>query len=417
MNRKDIEILAPAGSRESLTAAIQGKADAVYFGIEQLNMRAASSHNFTSEDLKSITSICRENGLRSYLTVNVVVYDNEIGQMRELIDAAAQYGVTAIIASDQSVINYAFSKGMEVHLSTQLNITNIETLKFYSQWADVVVLARELDLNQVNYIANEIDRQDIRGPRGELMKIEMFAHGALCMAISGKCYLSLHEYNKSANRGECYQICRRSYVVTDKETGYELGIDNEFIMSPKDLCTIGFIDKILNSGVKVLKIEGRARPAEYVKVVTSCYNEAVMAVTEGNYTKEKIDLWTSRLSTVFNRGFWDGYYLGRKMGEWTEKYGSSAIKRKIYLGKITNYFKKIHVAEILLENGDLEKGDTLLITGPTTGAVEYPVDEIRVDLKVTTKALKGEFCSVKINNYLRRSDKVYKWLNNDMIKG
>jgi len=416
MKREEVEIMAPVGSYESLMAAIQGGADSVYFGVEQLNMRAASSNNFTTEDLKKIVSLCRENAKRSYLTVNVVVYDNEIQQMKQIIDAAAESGITAVIASDQSVINYAFSKGVEVHLSTQLNITNCEAIKFYSRWADVAVLARELNIDQVKFISDEIGRHGIRGPGGDLMKLEMFVHGALCMAISGKCYLSLHEYGKSANRGECYQICRRSYVVTDRETGYELGIDNQFIMSPKDLCTIGFIDKILTAGVKVLKIEGRARSAEYVKTVASCYNEAVTAVAEGNYTSEKVEEWTTRLATVFNRGFWDGYYLGQKMGEWTGMYGSSATKRKVYLGKVTNYFAKARVVEILLETGDLEKGETILITGPTTGAVDYIIDEIRVDLKETGKAVKGEYCSVRSDIQLRRSDKVFRWVDADRDK-
>jgi putative protease len=416
MKREDIEIMAPAGSYESLMAAIQGGADSVYFGAEQLNMRAASSNNFTIEDLKKISGICRDNDLKSYLTVNVVVYDNEMEQMKQIIDAASESGISAVIASDQSVINYAFSKGVEVHLSTQLNITNTEAIRFYSRWADVAVLARELNLGQVKFISDQIRENEIRGPKGELIRLEMFVHGALCMAISGKCYLSLHEYGKSANRGECYQICRRSYVVTDRETGFELGIDNEFIMSPKDLCTIGFIDKILEAGVRVLKIEGRARPAEYVRTVVSCYSEAVSAVSEGNFTPEKVEAWTTRLATVFNRGFWDGYYLGQKMGEWTNRYGSSAAKRKVYLGKVTNYFVKARVAEILLENGDLEKGETILITGPTSGSVEYLVNEIRVDLKETGKALKGEFCSVKSENYLRRSDKVFKWVDAERDK-
>jgi U32 family peptidase len=411
MKREEIEIMAPAGSYESLMAAIQGGADSVYFGVEQLNMRAASSNNFTTDDLKKITGICRQNNLKSYLTVNVVVYDNEMEQMKQIIDAAAESGISAVIASDQSVINYAFSRGVEVHLSTQLNITNTETIKFYSRWADVAVLARELNLDQVKFISDEIGKQGIRGPKGDLIKLEMFVHGALCMAISGKCYLSLHEYGKSANRGECYQICRRSYVVTDRETGYELGIENQYIMSPKDLCTIGFIDKILNAGVKVLKIEGRARSAEYVRTVATCYNEAVNAVADGNYTPGKIEEWTTRLSAVFNRGFWNGYYLGQKMGEWTSRYGSSSTKRKVYIGKVTNYFARAQAAEILLENGDLQKGESILITGPTTGAVEYIIDEIRVDLKKTEKALKGEYCSISSENNLRRSDKVFKWVD------
>jgi putative protease len=416
MNRNEIEIMAPAGSYESLMAAIQGGADSVYFGVGQLNMRAGSSNNFTLEDLKNIVSICRKNNLRSYLTLNVVVYDQEIDQMRKIIDTAVECGVTAVIASDLSVINYAFASGIEVHLSTQLNITNIEALKFYSQWADVVVLARELNINQVMQIYNAIRELNIRGPAGELVKIEMFAHGALCMAVSGKCYLSLHENDKSANRGECYQTCRKSYIVTGKESGYELEIDNEYIMSPKDLCTIGFLDKLIDAGVRVLKIEGRARSAEYVKEVSSCYNEAVASLAEGTYTMEKTEVWRNRLATVFNRGFWDGYYLGQKIGEWNSNYGSSATKRKLYIGKITNYFTRLNVAEIKLENGDLKRGDIILISGPTTGVVEYEINEIRVDLKITDMALKGELCSIKTPDFLRRSDKVFKWVDAKDLK-
>jgi putative protease len=416
MNRKEFEIMAPAGSYESLTAAIQGGADSVYFGTEQLNMRAGSSNNFTPDDLRKIISVCNGRGLKSYLAVNVVIYDHEIDQMRKIIDAAADSGISAIIASDQSAINYAFKKGVEVHLSTQLNISNTEALKFYSQWADVAVLARELNLDQVKYIYNSIREQNIRGPNGEPVRIEMFIHGALCMAISGKCYLSLHENNMSANRGECYQTCRKQYIVTEKESGYQLGIDNEYIMSPKDICTIGFIDRMIDAGVRVFKIEGRARSAEYVKIVTSCYDEALNSVIEGNYTPERIEEWKTRLSTVFNRGFWDGYYLGQKLGEWNTGYGSKATKRKVYLGKITNYFAKINVAEIKLENGDLSRGDHLLFMGPTTGVIEYIAGEIRVDLKDTDKALKGEYCSVKTDNCLRRSDKVYKWVDSDDLK-
>jgi len=411
MKRNDIEIMAPAGSYESLMAAIQGGADSIYFGVEQLNMRAASSNNFTIDDLRNIVTICKKNGLKSYLTVNVVVYDHEIEQMHRIIDAAVETGITAVIASDLSVINYAFAAGIEVHLSTQLNITNIEALKFYAQWADVVVLARELNLDQVKHVFNSIREQNITGPAGNLIKIEMFAHGALCMAISGKCYLSLHENNKSANRGECYQTCRKSYLATNMESGYELEIDNKYIMSPKDLCTIGFVDKMIDAGVSVLKIEGRARSAEYVKEVSSCYNEAITSIENGTFDKDKTDAWRVRLSTVFNRGFWDGYYLGQTMGEWNTNYGSSATKRKVYIGKITNYFTKLNVAEIKLENGDLSKDDIILITGPTTGVVEYIVDEIRVDLKVAETALKGELCSIKIPDFLRRSDKVYKWVD------
>jgi len=417
MERNEIEIMAPAGSYESLMAAIQGGADSVYFGVEQLNMRAASSNNFSIKDLKNIASICSENGLKSYLTVNVIVYDNEIQQMKEIVEAATESRISAIIASDQSVINHAFSTGIEIHLSTQLNITNVETIRFYSQWADVAVLARELNLEQVRYIFDAIRQNNIRGPHGDLMKIEMFAHGALCMAISGKCYLSLHENDRSANRGACYQTCRKSYVVTEKESGYELEVDNDYIMSPKDLCTIGFLDRIIDSGVRILKIEGRARSAEYVKVVSSCYNEAIKTILAGTYSPEKIKHWITKLSTVFNRGFWNGYYLGQKMGEWTNGYGSSAAKRKVYLGKITNYFTKIGVAEIKIESGDLNKGDELLIIGPTTGVIEYTTSEIRVDLKETVQAKKGEFCSVKIEDFLRRSDKVYKWVDAERIKG
>jgi putative protease len=412
MNRKDFEIMAPAGSYESLMAAIQGGADSVYFGAEQLNMRAGSSNNFSLDDLRKIATICNENGLKSYLTVNVVVYDHEIEQMQGIIDAAVDNGISAIIASDLSAINYAFSKGIGVHLSTQLNISNAEALKFYSKWADVVVLARELNLKQVRYIYDTIREQNIKGPKGELVRIEMFVHGALCMAISGKCYLSLHENNTSANRGNCYQTCRKSYIVTEKESGYQLEVDNEFIMSPKDLCTIGFIDKMAEAGVRVFKIEGRARSAEYVKVVASCYEEAVKSVVEGNYTREKIEVWRERLSAVFNRGFWDGYYLGQKLGEWNTRYGS----RKVYLGKVTNYFKNLGVAEIKLENGDLGKGEKILITGPSTGVLEFTTDEIRVDLRETQIALKGEFCSIKISDFLRRSDKVYKWVDSEDIK-
>ncbi|HOB82832.1 MAG TPA: peptidase U32 family protein [Bacteroidales bacterium] len=416
MERKDIEITAPAGSWESLMAAIQGGADSVYFGAGQLNMRSASSINFPTEDLRKIATICRDNGLKSYLTVNVVIFDNEKEQMQKIIDTAKESGISAIIASDISAIDYAFRQGIEVHLSTQLNISNTDALRFYSRYGDVAVLARELNLDQVKRISEQIGDEEIRGPGGELMKIEMFVHGALCMAVSGKCYLSLHENNKSANRGTCYQTCRKSYIVTEKESGYELEIDNEFIMSPKDLCTIGFIDKMTDAGVRVMKIEGRARSPEYVKTVVSCYDEALRAVADGSYSQEKITEWKTRLSAVFNRGFWDGYYLGQRLGEWNTRYGSAATKRKVYLGRITNYFTKQSVAEIKLENGDLNTGDSLLITGPTTGVVEYNVEEIRVDLNKTDKALKGEFCSVKINDFLRRSDKVYKWVDESEIR-
>ena len=411
MNRKDIEIMAPAGSYESLMAAIQGGADSVYFGAGEMNMRSASSINFTTADLNKIAGICRDNGVKSYLTLNVVVFDDEVEQMKRIVDSALAGGISAIIASDLAVIRYAFDAGMEVHLSTQLNITNIEALRFYSQWADVAVLARELNLDQVSRISRLIREQDIRGPHGELVRIEMFVHGALCMATSGKCYLSLHETGMSANRGKCRQTCRKAYIVTERETGYELAIDNEYIMSPKDLCTIGFADRLIDAGVSVFKIEGRARSPEYVKTVTSCYDEAVKAVANGSYNEDNIAGWRERLASVFNRGFWDGYYLGQKLGEWNSRYGSSATKRKEYLGKVTNYFAKIGVAEIKLENGDLEQGEPLLITGPTTGVIEFPAGEIRVDLKETEKALKGEYCSLATPETVRRADKVYKWVD------
>jgi putative protease len=411
MNRKDIEIMAPAGSYESLMAAIQGGADSVYFGAGEMNMRSASSINFTTADLNKIAGICRDNGVKSYLTLNVVVFDDEVEQMQRIVDSALTGGISAIIASDLAVIRYAYNAGMEVHLSTQLNITNIEALRFYSQWADVAVLARELNLDQVSRISRMIREQDIRGPHGDLVRIEMFVHGALCMATSGKCYLSLHETGMSANRGKCRQTCRKAYIVTERETGYELAIDNEYIMSPKDLCTIGFADRLIDAGVSVFKIEGRARSPEYVKTVTSCYDEAVKAVADGSYNEDKIAGWRERLASVFNRGFWDGYYLGQPLGEWNTRYGSSATRRKEYLGKITNYFAKIGVAEIKLENGDLQQGEQLLITGPTTGVIEFPAGEIRVDLKETEKALKGEYCSLATPETVRRADKVYKWVD------
>jgi U32 family peptidase len=407
MKRSDIEIMAPAGTWESLTAAVQGGADAVYFGIDQLNMRAGSTNNFTAGDLPEIVAFCRRNGLKSYLTVNIVVYDRELVQMKELIDQAVASGITAIIASDMAAISYARKVGAEVHLSTQVNVSNTEAIDFYSQFADVIVLARELNLDQVRSIYDHIRRNSVTGPSGIELKLEIFIHGALCMAVSGKCYLSLHENNTSANRGTCYQTCRKSYIVTEKETGHELEIDNEYIMSPKDLCTIGFLNKIIDSGVRVMKIEGRARSAEYVRTVTECYNEAVNSIIAGTYDEEKINVWRERLATVFNRGFWNGYYLGQRLGEWSSKYGSSATKTKVYLGKVTNYFTRLNVAEIKLENGDLKRGDTLLITGPSTGAIEIITDEIRVDLKQVETAVRGELCSLPVPEYLRRSDKVY----------
>lgn len=415
MKRSDIEITAPAGSWESLMAAVQAGADSVYFGAGGLNMRSKSSFNFGPGDLGRIASICRENGMKSYITLNAVIYDSEREEMERMVDAAAESSIDGVIASDMSVIEYAFRQGFPVHLSTQLNISNTSALKFYAKYGDVAVLARELDLEQVKMIHEAIRRENICGPGGEQIRIEMFVHGALCMAVSGKCYMSLHQNNTSANRGSCYQTCRRSYIVTDRETGYELEIDNEYIMSPRDLCTIGFLDRMLDAGVRVLKIEGRARSPEYVKTVTECYDEAVKAVIGGNYSAVKINDWKKRLSTVFNRGFWDGYYLGQKAGEWHNRYGSAATRRKVYLGRITNYFTRPRVAEIKLENGDLRSGDLLLITGPTTGVVEHTAGEIRVDYTRTDMAPKGSYCSVKINEYLRTSDKVYKWVDEPEI--
>src|SRR6056297_1772941 len=416
MERKDMEIMAPVGSYESLMAAIQGGADSVYFGIEKMNMRAHSSNNFTFNDLQQIVEICEAHGLKSYLTVNTVIYNHEIPLMQEVIDAARANNVTAIIASDIAVISYARQQGVEVHISTQLNISNIESLRFYAQFADVVVLARELNLEQVSEISQKIKKENITGPSGNLIKIELFIHGALCMAISGKCYLSLHEKNYSANRGACLQTCRKAYIVTEKESGNELEVDNEYIMSPKDLSTIKFINKILDAGVTVLKIEGRARPPEYVKTVCECYNEAVEAYLNDTYNEEQIKNWEERLSTVFNRGFWDGYYLGQRLGEWSHKYGSRATKRKIYIGKGTNYFQKIGVAEIKIETQELQEGDEILITGPTTGVVETKVEEIRVDRQPVRKAVKGEFCSIPVKDLIRRSDKVYKIVDASKVK-
>ena len=411
--REDFELLAPAGSYESLTAAIQGGADSVYFGIEHMNMRARSSANFTGDDLPQIVSMAGAHGLKTYLAVNTVVYDHELPQMRTIVDLAATHGINAIIASDQSVLQYCNSRGISVHLSTQLNISNLETLKFYSKFADVAVLARELNLDQVREISEGIERDKINGAGGEPFRIEMFVHGALCMAISGKCYLSLHEHNHSANRGDCFQVCRRGYRVVDQDREVELEIDNEYIMSPKDLKTIHFLNKLLDAGVTVLKIEGRARSAEYVKTVTACYNEAIGAYVEGSFSKEKIADWDTRLATVFNRGFWDGYYLGQRLGEWSEAYGSRATKKKVYVGKGTNYFDRLGVAEIAIETGNLNVGDEILITGPTTGAMETTVQELRVNEVSRATAIKGERCSFPVDRVIRRSDKVYKLVPGD----
>lgn len=421
MTRKDLEIMAPAGNFECLHAAIQGGADSVYFGVERLNMRSHSANNFRMSDLKEICSICREHGVKSYLTLNIVLYNDDLEDMRQTLDAAREAGITAVIASDMAAILYAREIGLEVHISTQLSVSNFEALKFYSRYADVIVLARELNLHQVKEIKERIREEGIKGPSGRPVEIEMFAHGALCMAISGKCYLSLHEYGASANRGSCYQICRRGYEVTDLETGNRLVVDNKYIMSPKDLCTIEFMDKIIDAGVTVFKIEGRARSAEYVKRVASCYRHAADAVCEGSYTPEFAAGLKKELSEVFNRGFWDGYYQGARLGQWSEVYGSKATRKKVYSGKITNWFGKLGVAEILVESASLKKGDRILIIGPSTGVVEMTVPEIRVDLKEAAQADKGIYCSIPVEaallescgGKLRRSDKVYIWEDTD----
>lgn len=416
MKEKDFEIMAPVGSYESLMAAIQGGADSIYFGIEGLNMRSRSSNNFTTEDLHKIVSICREKGIKSYLTVNTVIYDEDLVLMRQIIDAAKEAEVSAVIAADVAAMNYAISIDQEVHLSTQLNISNVEALKFYARFADVVVLARELNLTQVHEIYKQIVEQQIKGPKGELIRIEMFSHGALCMAVSGKCYLSLHEMNASANRGACMQVCRRGYSVRDKESNIELDIDNQYIMSPKDLKTIHFMNKMMDAGVRVFKIEGRARGPEYVRLVTACYKEAVKAYCDGTYSEEKVAEWDERLRSVFNRGFWDGYYLGQRLGEWSSKYGSGSTKKKVYLAKGVKYFDKLGVAEFEMESGDLKVGDEILITGPTTGAVMQTVDEIRVELTPVEQAVKGERFSIKVTEKVRPSDRLYKMVKNPVKK-
>ncbi len=408
MKRSDINLMAPVGSYESLMAAIQGGADSVYFGVGQLNMRSRSSNNFTLDDLRKITAVCKENGIQSYLTVNTVIYDHEIPEMQETIRLAKAEGITAIIASDMAVIKYCREIDMEVHASTQLNISNTQSAMFFAQFCDVIVTARELNLKQVAEISKQISLQQIEGPNGALLQIESFVHGALCMAISGKCYLSLHEFNKSANRGACYQTCRRAYQVIDKESGYELEVNNEYIMSPKDLKTIDFLDKLLASGITILKIEGRARSAEYVKTVVKTYDEAIHAVIDGSFGPEKLKIWNEQLKTVFNRGFWDGYYMGQKLGEWAEEYGSKSTKKKQYIGKGMNYFDKIQVADILLEAGSLSVDDEIVISGPTTGVVEHTITELRVDEKSVQTAPKTSRASFKLDRLIRRSDKVYK---------
>ena len=417
MNRKDFEIMAPVGSRESLAAAIQAGADSIYFGIENLNMRARSANTFSIDDLREIAATCDEHGVKSYLTVNTIIYDEDIALMRTIVDAAHEAGISAVIAADVAVLDYCNRIGQEVHLSTQLNISNAEALKFYARFADVVVLARELNLKQVAAIYKTIQEEQIRGPKGELIRIEMFCHGALCMAVSGKCYLSLHELGASANRGACMQVCRRgyevrrdeepTYLLNDKESTIELEVDNKYVMSPKDLKTIRFMDEMMEAGVRVFKIEGRARGPEYVKTVVECYSEAIDSYLNGTLTEEKKDEWDERLRTVFNRGFWNGYYLGQRLGEWTRHYGSNATERKVYVGKGIRYFSNIGVAEFLVEAAELHVGDKLLITGHTTGAMYVTLDEARVNLKPVDTVKKGTHVSFKVPARIRPNDKLY----------
>ena len=408
MKIEDFEIMAPVGSRESLAAAIQAGANSIYFGIGKLNMRSHSANHFDISDLREIAAICNEHNIKTYLTVNTVIYDDDIATMKEIIDATKEAGITAVIASDVAVMAYCVEVGVEVHLSTQLNISNVEALKFYSRFADVSVLARELNMDQVKHIHEQILEQNICGPRGEQIRIEMFCHGALCMAVSGKCYLSLANANRSANRGECVQICRRSYSVKDNETGNELEIDNKYIMSPKDLKSVRFVDRMMDAGVRVFKIEGRARGAEYVYTTVRCYKEAIQAVLDGTFTEEKKDEWDERLATVFNRGFWDGYYQGQTLGEWNDKYGSQATEKKVLVGKVVKYFSKLGVAEIAVEANTFKKGDKLLITGNTTGAMYLHADEIRYELKVVEEAQQGWHVSVPVPDKVRPNDKFFK---------
>ena len=404
----DFEIMAPVGSRESLAAAINAGADSVYFGIGQLNMRSHSANHFTIDDLREIASICSEHGIKTYLTVNTIIYGEDIDTMHQIVDAAAEAGISAVIASDVAVMTYCRQRGVEVHLSTQLNISNIEALKFYAQFADVVVLARELNMEQVAEIYRQIEQQHVCGPSGQLVRIEMFCHGALCMAVSGKCYMSLHDANRSANRGQCVQICRRSYTVTDNETGNQLEIDNKYIMSPKDLKTIRFMDQMMKAGVRVFKIEGRARGPEYVHTVVSCYKEAVSSVINGTFTEERKDEWDQRLATVFNRGFWDGYYQGQTLGEWNRHYGSNATERKVLVGKVIKYFSKLGVAEVAVEASEFGLGDKLLITGNATGALWLTADEIRYDLKPVERALQRQRVSIPVPEKVRPNDKLFR---------
>ena len=408
MKGNPIELMAPAGSFEALQAAIQGGANSVYFGVEQLNMRTKSTHNFTLEDLPEIVRICKENNLKSYLTLNTILYDHDIALMKRIVDEAKNSGVSAIIASDHAIMNYAKKINQTVHISTQCNITNIDSVEFYANFADVMVLSRELSLLQVESINKEIKRREITGPSGNLVRTEIFGHGALCMAVSGKCYLSLHSNFSSANRGACVQNCRKSYIVTDKDTGYELEVDNEYIMSAKDLCTIDFLDKIIESGVSVLKIEGRGRSADYVYITTKCYREAIDTITENTYNQEKVIAWKEQLATVFNRGFWDGYYLGKLMGEWNDSYGSKATTRKVYVAKGRKYYEEAKVGEFLMEAQDLKIGDDICITGPTTGVIFSKIEELRVDNKPVIHVKKGTEFTIITPEKVRPSDKLYK---------
>lgn len=412
MGRK-LEIMAPAGNFEALTAAVQGGADSVYFGVENLNMRSHSANNFTLADLPKITEYCRENGVKTYLTLNIIVYDEEIEKVHATLDAAMAAGISAVIASDIAVISYARQIGMEVHISTQLNVSNYEALRFYAQYADVVVLARELNMDQVKAISTRIAQENLCGPSGRPVEIEMFCHGALCMAYSGKCYLSLAENGHSANRGSCMQICRRGYRVTDLETGREMDLENKYIMSPKDLCTVEFIDKMADAGVNVFKIEGRARSAEYVKKVVSVYRKAADAVEQGTFTRDFGTSLKDELLEVFNRGFWDGYYLGARLGEWSKVYGSSATKKKVYAAKIQNYFSNIGVAEVLVEAAPLEVGQHILIIGPTSGVIEQDIEELRLDYKSAQRVEQGWTCSIPVKGRVRRADKIYIFEDTD----
>ena len=413
MNRRGegkIELMAPAGSFESLQAAIDNGADSVYFGVEQLNMRAKSSINFTLDDLPEIAQRCAAHKVKTYLTLNTIIYDHDLSIIKTLINKVKEAGITAIIASDQAVINYARTVGVEVHISTQLNVTNIETVKFYALFADVMVLSRELSLRQVKHICEAIAKEEVRGPAGELIKIEIFAHGALCMAVSGKCYLSLHTQNSSANRGACVQNCRRTYKVIDLEDGHELEIDNEYIMSPKDLCTLDFLDQVIDTGVQVLKIEGRARAPEYVATVIKTYDKAINAYYQGEYTPEKVAAWMEQLASVYNRGFWSGYYLGQKLGEWTDAPGSLATRKRIFIGKGVHYYPRQQAAHFKIETQSITIGDEILITGPTTGVVETTVESMRIDDKEVTKAGKGDDVTIPLAVKIRPSDKIYKYL-------